>query len=249
MQKKIVALENQTAGTSRHKLGYNHWATRAELFFVFILFIRIVLHGTYKGWFSMGQSIPSPNRAPQSGERRCGRGQHPPMTERLCSVQRRGRAAAPGRVATGGGAGGHHAAEGDGQRRQEDLHARRYGPVMPARRPGDDHESPPQLDPASGRASPLLPRWCAGSGRSMPGCKPETRMMEAQAMRKEFEMFKKEAKQKYNLAIQQRDEALAQRDEARMQCGVIEFDVEFLRTCLRMAGYRIQELQEKQGKK
>ena len=59
----------------------------------------------------------------------------------------------------------------------------------------------------------------------------------------------KEAKQKYNLAIQQRDEALAQRDEARMQCGVIEFDVEFLCTHLRMAGYRIQELQEKQGKK
>ena len=73
--------------------------------------------------------------------------------------------------------------------------------------------------------------------------------MEAQAVRKEFELLKKEAKQKYNLAIQQRDEALAQRDEARMQCGVLEFDVEFLRTCLRMAGYRIQELQEKQGKK
>jgi len=73
--------------------------------------------------------------------------------------------------------------------------------------------------------------------------------MEAQAMRKEFEMFKKEAKQKYNLAIQQRDEALAQRDEARMQCGVLEFDVEFLHIRLCMAGYRIQELQEKQGKK
>ena len=73
--------------------------------------------------------------------------------------------------------------------------------------------------------------------------------MEAQAVRKEFEVFKKESKQKYNLAIQQRDEALAQRDEARMQCGVIEFDVEFLRTHLHMAGYRIQELQEKQGKK
>ena len=73
--------------------------------------------------------------------------------------------------------------------------------------------------------------------------------MEAQAVRKEFELLKKEAKQKYNLAIQQRDEALAQRDEARMQCGVLEFDVEFLRTRLRMAGYRIQELQEKQGKK
>jgi len=33
--------------------------------------------------------------------------------------------------------------------------------------------------------------------------------MEAQDVRKEFEEFKKEAIQKYNLAIQQRDEELA----------------------------------------
>ncbi|XP_039777352.1 uncharacterized protein LOC120644729 isoform X1 [Panicum virgatum] len=86
-------------------------------------------------------------------------------------------------------------------------------------------------------------------GDSVSGDDHDSDLMEAQAMRKEFEVFKKEAKQKYNLAIQQRDEALAQRDEARMQCGVLEFDVEFLRTRIRMAGYRIQELQEKQGKK
>ena len=73
--------------------------------------------------------------------------------------------------------------------------------------------------------------------------------MEAQDVRKEFEEFKKEAIQKYNLAIQQRDEELAQRNEARMQCGVLEFDVEFLHTRLRMVGYRIQEAQEKLGKK
>ncbi|KAG2562766.1 hypothetical protein PVAP13_8KG281140 [Panicum virgatum] len=71
-------------------------------------------------------------------------------------------------------------------------------------------------------------------GDSASGDDRDSDLMEAQAMRKEFEVFKKEAKQKYNLAIQQRDEALAQRDEARMQCGVLEFDVEFLRTRLRM---------------
>lgn len=56
--------------------------------------------------------------------------------------------------------------------------------------------------------------------------------MDARALRKEFEEFKKEAQQKYDLAIQRRNEALAQHDADRVQCSALEFDANSSSYCI-----------------